>query len=136
MAKGDGIIPWKKGQSGNPNGRPKGAVGVKKRFELARKALEMPLKLINPTKFLQLRKKFPKISDGITIDEALFALMIDKALDDKEGELVIKVSKLLRDEAFGRLPEGEEPEKETEPEEKFVFNVTIESEALKSDKIE
>tara|TARA_R100000742_G_C4192344_1_gene24023 strand:+ start:174 stop:506 length:333 start_codon:yes stop_codon:yes gene_type:complete len=45
MANEENLIPFKKGQSGNPNGRPKGS---KNRSTIAKKWLEMTEKARNP----------------------------------------------------------------------------------------
>ena len=45
MANEDNLIPFQKGQSGNPKGRP---VGSKNRSTIAKKWLEIEQKLKNP----------------------------------------------------------------------------------------
>ena len=127
---------WKKGQSGNPDGRPPGSYGVKKRFELSRKALAYPLKFFSPKAFSEFKKKFPQADEDITIDEVLMVKLVTFALDDKsEGDLVLRVHKHLRDEGFGKLPEGEEPDVDEESNSPIV-QIVIDGKPLKSDKIE
>ena len=45
MANEENLIPYKKGQSGNPNGRPKGS---KNRSTIAKKWLQLIKKEVNP----------------------------------------------------------------------------------------
>lgn len=131
------VKPWlfKPGQSGNPNGRPRGTYGVKKRFALALQVLNYPLKYISPKAFNELKKTFPKMLENITIDEALMLQTLDATLNTKTVSPVFALQ-FLRNEAYGKLPEGEEPKPDDAEEDKFVINVVIEEGSLKSDNIE
>lgn len=129
-----GLKPFQPGVSGNPNGRPKGTFGVKKRFELALKVLNYPLRHISPRAFNELKKMFPSLSNDITVDEALMIQILNSTLNEKTISPVV-AHKFIREEAYGRLPEGEEPDP-PDTEEKLVFNISIGPESLKSDKIE
>lgn len=129
------LTPWKPGQSGNPSGKPPGTLGYKKRFELARRILEMPIKAFDPKEFKELKKKFPNLSDNVTIDEIIMAKIVEASLNKGNEEFALKASKHLRNEAYGTLPEGEEPEAVEEDEAKVV-RINIVHKQLKSDKIE
>lgn len=85
---------FKKGQSGNPNGRPK---GVKNRSTIARKILEMtgalPEELIS-----NLKKMFPEVKNNMTIEEIMTLKMTSKAIT--RGD--VNAYKAVMDSGYGR----------------------------------
>lgn len=85
MAKEDNLKPaWSKGESGNPNGRPKGA---KNRSTIARKWLEVNQKLKNPI----------TSEDEVMSQEDLMTLALIKKA--REGD--VNAYKALMDSGYG-----------------------------------
>ena len=68
---------FKPGESGNPNGRPK---GVKNRSTIARKVLEM--KGLLPEKVIdKLKTVFPEIESQMTVEEIMTIVQAGKAIE-------------------------------------------------------
>lgn len=94
---------WKKGQSGNPAGRP---VGSKNKLTLIRQALEGELRLqLGPHMADILMVAINKAKAG---EDAMIKLLVDKVLpttkgDDGTGEEQPKVQIMI-----GKLPERKE----------------------------
>ena len=94
---------WKKGQSGNPAGRP---VGAKNKLTLIRQALEGELRLqLGPHMADILLVAINKAKEG---SEPMIKLLVDKCLpttkgDDGTGEEQPKVQIMI-----GKLPERKE----------------------------
>ena len=84
MAKEDNLIPYKKGQSGNPKGRP---VGSKNRSTIAKKWLEIEQKLTNP---------ITKKSETMSQEDLMTLALIKKA---REGDT--QAYQKLMDSAYG-----------------------------------
>ena len=85
MAKEDNLKPaWSKGQSGNPNGRPKGA---KNRSTIARKWLEVNQSLKNP---------LTGESETMSQEDLMTLALIKKA---REGD--VSAYKALMDSGYG-----------------------------------
>ena len=83
MSKED-LIPFKKGQSGNPNGRPKGS---KNRSTIARKWLEVNQSLKNP---------LTGESETMSQEDLMTLALIKKA---REGD--VTAYKALMDSGYG-----------------------------------
>lgn len=99
MAKEDNLIPFQKGESGNPNGRPKGS---RNRATIVRQWLEVNRESFNP---LTGKKETLEIQDEITLRQ------IDKAL---EGDT--NAYKELMDSAHGKAVQSfEHSGKDGEP---------------------
>lgn len=94
---------WKKGQSGNPAGRP---VGSKNKITLMRQALEGELRAqLGPSMAAVLAKAVEMALDG---DSQMIKLLVDKTLpttkvDENEGDLQPRVQIMI-----GKLPERKE----------------------------
>ena len=89
MAREDNLKPqWKKGESGNPNGRPKGS---RNRSTIARKWLNVKTKAINP---LSQEEEDMNQEDMITL------ALIKKA---RQGD--VAASKAILDSAYGQPKE-------------------------------
>lgn len=85
MGKKDNLKPaWKKGQSGNPNGRPKGA---KNRSTIAKYWLEVNQKLKNPITGKE---------ENMTQEDLMTLALIKKA---REGD--VNAYKALMDSGYG-----------------------------------
>jgi hypothetical protein len=99
------LVSFKKGQSGNPNGRPKGS---KNRSTLVRELLEMVSTFDNP--LTEQSEKFSYVEQ----------IIIAQIAEARKGN--VQAFKELMDSAYGKIKDVhqfEEPEKETE------FVVTI-----------
>jgi hypothetical protein len=84
MAKEDNLKHWPKGESGNPNGRPKGA---KNRSTIARKWLEVNQSLKNP---------LTGESETMSQEDLMTLALIKKA---REGD--VAAYKALMDSGYG-----------------------------------
>ena len=85
---------FKKGETGNPNGRPK---GVKNRSTIARAVMEMNINF--PEQVLKkLKEMYPKMTNDVTIEEAMTIIQASKAIQDKDTAAY----KVLMDSAYGQ----------------------------------
>lgn len=85
---------FKTGQSGNPNGRPKGAIS---RSTIARKVLAMAANYPDHI-FEKLKEQYPAITKKTTIEEMMTMVMADKAIRKGSESAYDK----LLDSAYGR----------------------------------
>lgn len=96
MKGGPGKIEprWHKGESGNPKGRPKGAIS---RSTIARKVLAMAANYPDHI-FEKLKEQYPAITKKTTIEEMMTIVMADKAIRKGSEHAYEK----LLDSAFGK----------------------------------
>ena len=136
--RGKGLTPFKKGASGNPNGRPKGTYGPKRRMRMILDTLSLEARTIIPNEFQLVKAMFPGLRDDITVDELMAAKIARLGLLS-DGEMSIRAHKHLRDEAFGKVLEGAEFD-DGDEQDTQIINVTIDkkyiAEILKNDKVE
>jgi hypothetical protein len=93
MPNPENIIPPKKGEVRNPNGRPKGS---KNRSTTARRILEMTASL--PSKsYNALLKVFPDLDKKLSVEEVITLMQVAKAITDKDTGAY----KTLMDSAYG-----------------------------------
>ena len=85
---------FKKGETGNPNGRPKGA---KNRSTIARAIMEMKAKLPEET-LNELKLLYPDMTNDVTIEEAMGIMQAAKAIQEKDTAAY----KVLMDSAYGQ----------------------------------
>ena len=84
---------FKKGQSGNPNGRPKGS---KNRSTIAKEVLQM--KAIFPTAIFEaLQKQYPEIEKTTSVEEIMTIVMANKAITKAD----VNAYKALMDSGYG-----------------------------------
>lgn len=111
MANPENIIPPKKGEVRNPNGRPKGS---KNRSTTARRILEMTASL--PSKsYNALLKVFPDLDKKLSVEEVITLMQVAKAITDKDTGAY----KTLMDSAYGA------PKQEVEHSGETTQTVTI-----------
>ena len=99
------LVSFKKGQSGNPNGRPK---GTKNRSTLVRELLEMESTFNNP---------LTEQSEKLSYAEQIIIAQIAEA---RKGN--VQAFKELMDSAYGKMKDVHQFE-ETEKETEFVVTV-------------
>ena len=99
------LVSFKKGQSGNPNGRPK---GTKNRSTLVRELLEMESTFNNP---------LTEQSEKLSYAEQIIIAQIAEA---RKGN--VQAFKELMDSAYGKIKDVHQFE-ETEKETEFVVTV-------------
>ncbi len=75
---------WKDGQSGNPNGRPKGTLSITTQIKKVG-AWKAPKELVK-----EFQQICPQLSDDATWAETLAVKMWAKALDSKSGDAMTK----------------------------------------------
>ena len=90
MAKGDGLTPFKKGQSGNLNGRPKGVKNTKtifERFLSIEKSMKNPLN--NELEKLSIAEllALKQIANAMNGDLSAYKEIIDRL----EGKIINKI---------------------------------------------
>jgi len=88
MANEENLKPFKKGQSGNPNGRPK---GTRNRSTIARKWLNVKSKAMNP---------ISQEEEDMNQEDLITLALIKKA---RQGD--VSASKALLDSAYGQAKE-------------------------------
>lgn len=92
------VAPWRKGQSGNPNGYMK---GVKNRSTIAKKILAM--KGILPSQvFDKLKVVFPEIEERMTVEEIMTIVMAGKAITKADHNAYI----VIMDSGYGKPKES------------------------------
>ena len=101
----ENLVSFKKGQSGNPNGRPK---GTKNRTTLVRELLEMESTFNNP---------LTEQSEKLSYAEQIIIAQIAEA---RKGN--VQAFKELMDSAYGKIKDVHQFE-ETEKETEFVVTV-------------
>ena len=88
MANEENLIPFKKGESGNPNGRPKGSLN---RATVARKWLEVMEKITNP---------ITGSKEQLSQEDAITLAQINKA---RKGDT--NAYRALMDSVYGKAPQ-------------------------------
>jgi hypothetical protein len=76
------LKPIKPGEVRNPNGRPKGSTSIKSKLQKLLANYRPPKNV-----YLELKKKYPQIAkyEDCTIDDAIWARVIDQALNGNEN---------------------------------------------------
>lgn len=72
----DNLKSFKKGESGNPNGRPKGS---KNRSTIAKKILDMS-SIFQDKTFAELKEMYPEIEKHMTAEEIMSVVMAHRAI--------------------------------------------------------
>lgn len=119
MPKGDGLIPFKKGQSGNPKGRPKGS-GTKLRRVMLREMVCIEVSgdsaLAHESK---LRETYPQLfqdQDGTpcaaTLEQMINARLVKIALTGKEHNAVSAI-KEINDRLYGSVEKADQQQDAT-----------------------
>jgi hypothetical protein len=87
-----GATPFKPGESGNPKGKPKGALN---RNTIARRVLAM-IATLPEDKELDLKKIAPKMPKKMTMEEVMTLVQVKKAIDGDNQSY-----KMLMDSGYG-----------------------------------
>ena len=109
MANEQNLIPFKKGQSGNPAGRTK---GTKNRSTII-KDIFNSISVLDTFKFDDLKAKFPHIENNMSIEYLMTLIQVNKAIFNADT----KAYKVLMDSLYGttiRQIDLEEQKKEHE----------------------
>ncbi len=93
MANEQNLIPFKKGQSGNPAGRTK---GTKNRSTIV-KDIFNSISVLDAFKFDDLKAKFPHIENNMSIEYLMTLIQVNKAIFDADT----KAYKVLMDSLYG-----------------------------------
>ena len=88
MANDENLKSWKKGQSGNPKGRPKGA---RNRSTIAKKWLEVEAKSINPISGQE---------ETMSQEDMIYLALLRKA---RQGD--VRASETILNSAYGQAKE-------------------------------
>ncbi len=80
----DNLHSWKPGQSGNPNGRPKGTVSITSQLKIVA-GWKAPKELIT-----DLKQIFPNLPDNASCAQVLAVKAWIKAFDSKTGDAMTK----------------------------------------------
>lgn len=93
MANEQNLIPFKKGQSGNPAGRTK---GTKNRSTIV-KDIFNSISVLDTFKFDDLKAKFPHIENNMSIEYLMTLIQVNKAIFNGDT----KAYKVLMDSLYG-----------------------------------
>lgn len=93
MANEQNLIPFKKGQSGNPAGRTK---GTKNRSTII-KDIFNSISVLDTFKFDDLKAKFPHIENNMSIEYLMTLIQVNKAIFNADT----KAYKVLMDSLYG-----------------------------------
>ncbi len=93
MANEQNLIPFKKGQSGNPAGRTK---GTKNRSTIV-KDIFNSISVLDAFKFDDLKAKFPHIENNMSIEYLMTLIQVNKAIFNADT----KAYKVLMDSLYG-----------------------------------
>lgn len=93
MANEQNLIPFKKGQSGNPAGRTK---GTKNRSTIV-KDIFNSISVLDTFKFDDLKAKFPHIENNMSIEYLMTLIQVNKAIFNADT----KAYKVLMDSLYG-----------------------------------
>ena len=108
----DNLKPFKPGESGNPNGYPK---GVKNRATISRKVLDM-VGILPDAIYESLKKISPEIEKSMSLEEIIDIVQAHKAIAGKDTQ----AAKYLKDNIYGA------PRQELEVEGKQTISIRIE----------
>ena len=102
MTNTQGIKPYefKKGQSGNPKGKPK---GIRNRATIARKILDM-VGILPEKAFAKLKELYPSIEKNMTVEEIMSITMANKAISKGDHNAY----NALMDSGHGKAPQAHE----------------------------
>ena len=87
------LRPFKKGESGNPKGRPKGS---KNRATIVRELFDS-ISVLDSFKFNELESRFPYIKNNMSIEYLMTLIQVNKAIFDGDT----KAYKVLMDSLYG-----------------------------------
>ena len=93
MANNENLKPYKKGVSGNPNGRPKGS---KNRATIVREIFDS-ISVLDSFKFNELESRFPHIKNNMSIEYLMTLVQVNKAIFKEDT----KAYKVLMDTMYG-----------------------------------
>ena len=93
MSNNHNLRPFKKGESGNPKGRPKGS---KNRATIVRDIFDS-ISVLDSFKFNELESRFPHIKNDMSIEYLLTLIQVNKAIF--EGDT--RAYKVLMDSLYG-----------------------------------
>jgi predicted DNA binding protein len=93
MSNNHNLRPFKKGESGNPKGRPKGS---KNRATIVREIFDS-ISVLDSFKFNELESRFPHIKNDMSIEYLLTLIQVNKAIF--EGDT--RAYKVLMDSLYG-----------------------------------
>jgi len=93
MSNNHNLRPFKKGDSGNPKGRPKGS---KNRATIVREIFDS-ISVLDSFKFNELESRFPHIKNDMSIEYLLTLIQVNKAIF--EGDT--RAYKVLMDSLYG-----------------------------------
>ena len=93
MANNENLKPYKKGVSGNPNGRPKGS---KNRATIVREIFDS-ISVLDTFQFNELESRFPHIKNNMSIEYLMTLVQVNKAIFKEDT----KAYKVLMDTMYG-----------------------------------
>jgi len=93
MSNNDNLIPFNKGVSGNPKGRPKGS---KNRSTIAREIFDS-ISILDSFSFNDLESKFPYIKNNMSIEYLMTLIQVNKAIFKEDT----RAYKVLMDAMYG-----------------------------------
>lgn len=93
MPNNHNLRPFKKGESGNPKGRPKGS---KNRATIVRELFDS-ISVLDSFKFNELESRFPYIKNNMSIEYLMTLIQVNKAIFDGDT----KAYKVLMDSLYG-----------------------------------
>ena len=93
MANNENLKPYKKGVSGNPNGRPKGS---KNRATIVREIFDS-ISVLDSFQFNELESRFPHIKNNMSIEYLMTLVQVNKAIFKEDT----KAYKVLMDTMYG-----------------------------------
>ena len=114
MANEQNLRPFKKGQSGNPNGRTKGS---KNRATIIRDIFNS-ISVLDTFEFHSLQSKFPHIENNMSVEYLLHLIQVNKAIFEADT----KAYKVLMDSLYGTPVKEIELETQIKPQEEIIIH--------------
>ena len=93
MSNNDNLIPFNKGVSGNPKGRPKGS---KNRSTIVREIFDS-ISVLDSYSFNDLQSKFPHIKNSMSIEYLMTLIQVNKAIFKEDT----RAYKVLMESLYG-----------------------------------
>ena len=93
MSNKDNLIPFNKGVSGNPKGRPKGS---KNRSTIVREIFDS-ISVLDSFSFNDLESKFPHIKNNMSIEYLMTLIQVNKAIFNEDT----RAYKVLMESLYG-----------------------------------